>query len=202
MLKMIKTDMQLQSVYSINTNFNSRTRLPEYGHVDGGITPATIRLLGGKGNLQLTQPWLDYINLINNNNPIIMKYLFHADSGWQNSDEYGRVEELSFEGNVIDVNISGDKAYINTFHLNETPPKTVDYNDPRLNLFTIVTREDTLIGSPKGRAYIILIAREGEDLYIPTEYLNDVTPPITKKVKETITIYNDYSSKVLPITGS
>ncbi len=193
--------MQLESVYTIPTNFHSRTRLEDYSHVDGGITPASMRFQGGKGNLQLTDEWLNYVNLVNNNNPIIMKYLFHTDSGWQNSDTYGRVEELGFEGNVIDVTVDGDKAYINTFYLNESPPKMVDYNDPRLNLFTIVTRDDTLIGSPKGRAYIILVAREGERLYIPTEYLNDLTPPITKKIKETITVYNDYSTKIVPIVG-
>lgn len=193
--------MQLKSVYSIPTNFHSRTKLPEYSHIPGGITPATMRFQGGKGNVQLTKEWLDYVNQINSNNPIIMKYLFHKDSGWQNSIQYGRVEEMGFQGNVIDVDIEGNKAYVKTFFLNETPPKTVDYSDPRLNVFTIVTRDDKMIGTPKGKAYIILIAREGERLWIPTEYLAILNPPIvipSKKEVKKIIVYSDYTIKGQP----
>lgn len=199
MLMRIKTDMELESVYSIPTNFHSRTRLPLYKHVHGGITPATIRFQGGRGNLQLTKEWLDYVDLVNKNNPIMMKYIFHTDSGWQNSDTYGRVEELGFQGNIIDVNIVGDKAYMKTFYLNEKPPKTVDYNDSRLNIFTIVTRDDKLIGTPKGKGYIILIARAGEKLYIPTKYLAPITPPITKKVVKKLIVNRDYT--ITPIVS-
>ena len=167
----VKTDMELPWVGSIPTNYHSRTRLPLYAKIPGGITPATVRLQGGVGNLQLPTVWQEYVSKINNNNPIVLKYLFHKDSGWQNSAQYARVEELVFENqNVYVLRISGGKAYVRTFFANQAPPAIATANNRQL--FTIVTRDDKIIGSPKGNAYIILIARPGEQLWIGTQYLD------------------------------
>lgn len=166
----VKTDMELDWVGTIPTNYNSRTRLPGYSHVSGGITPATMRLQGGKGNLQLSAAWIDYIDRLNNRNPIILKYLFHADSGWQNSGQYARVEELAFENQFLTVTrVSGDKAYIQTFYSDQKPPSVTTAENRQE--FTVVTRDNNIIGSPKGRAYIVLIAKPGEVLWIYTKYL-------------------------------
>ncbi len=168
----VKTDMELAEVYSLPTNFHSRTRLPDYSHVSDGVTPATMRLQGGRGYLKLSSDWQDYVARINNHNATVLKYLFHEDSGWQNSTEYGLVEQLAFEDQWLNVtSISGSKAYVQTFFSDQQPPSEITPNDPRQQLFTIVTRDDRLIGSPKGDASIILIARHGEQLWIPVDYL-------------------------------
>ncbi len=169
----VKTDMEIPWLYSLPVNFHSRTRLPQFAKIPGGITPATVRLQGGRGNVQLTPAWLDYIERINNRNPVVIKYLFHADSGWQNSDIYGRVEQLVFENQRVKVlRVSGNRAYIETFFINLNQPSSSSTNDPRVQLFTIVTRDDKIIGTPKGNAYIAIMARAGESLYIGTQYLD------------------------------
>ena len=168
----VKTDMELASLYSLPTDHHSRTRLPDYSHVSDGVTPATLRLQGGRGYLRLPAAWQDYVARLNNHNAIVLKYLFHPDSGWQNSDEYGQVEELAFEDQWVNVlSVSGSRAYIQTFFSDQTPPAQINPNDRRQQLFTIITRDDRLIGSPKGDAWIILIARPAEKLWIPVDYL-------------------------------
>jgi hypothetical protein len=167
----VRTDMELPWVGSLPTNYHSRTRLAAYSHIPGGVTPATVRLQGGKGNVQLPAAWQKYVGKINGDNAGILKYLFHRDSGWQNSDQYARVEELVFENQYVNVlRVSGMRAYVGTYFIDRPPPATVSVENRQL--FTIVTREDTIIGSPKGNAYIILIARPGEQLWIPIAYLD------------------------------
>jgi hypothetical protein len=169
----VKTDMEMAGLYSLPVNFHSRTHLPSFSHIPGGITPATVRLQGGIGNVQLTPAWLDYVERINGHSPVVVKYLFHKDSGWQNSGQYGRVEQLVFENQWLEVlRVSGDRAYIKTFFLDQNQPSSSTTKDPRIQLFTIVTDEDKIIGTPKGDAYIILMARPGESLYIGTRYLD------------------------------
>ena len=168
----IRTDMELAEVNSIPTGFHSRTRLPDYSHVFDGVTPATMRLQGGRGFLQLPKAWQDYVARINGNNAVVLKYLFHGNSGWQNSDQEAVIEQLAFQDQWLRVlKVSGSKAYVDTFFSDQAPPPEPLKNDPRQQLFTIVTRDDRMIGSPKGDAYIILIARPGEALWIPTGYL-------------------------------
>lgn len=168
----VKTDMQLAWAGTLQVNYHSRTRLPLYAHIPGGITPATIRLQGGVGNVQLTPAWIDYVDRINWRNPQILKYLFHKNSGWQNSSTYARVEELVFEGQTVNVlRISGLRAYLQTYFINEKQPLTPALGDWRIEKFSIVTRDDTMIGAPPGPAKIILMARKGESLWIPTNYL-------------------------------
>lgn len=166
----VKTDMQLPYVGTLPTNYHSRTLLPLYRRIPGGITPATIRLQGGVGNVQLSPAWIDYVERINGRNPKIANYMFHTDSGWQNSSQYGRVEELVFEGQPVTVmRISGLRAYVQTYYVNQLQPFVADL--AQTQLFTIVTRDDTLIGAPAGPARIILIARPGETLWIAVTYL-------------------------------
>ena len=169
----IKTDMELPEVNSIPTNYHSRTRLPDYSHVSDGVTPATMRLQGGKGFVELSSAWQDYVSRINHDNPVVLKYLFHTNSGWQNSDQEGQVEQLAFEDQWVNVlSISRSRAYIQTFFGDQAPPAEIVQNDPRQQLFTVITRDERMIGSPKGDAWIILIARHGEQLWIPTAYLS------------------------------
>jgi hypothetical protein len=169
----VKTDMEMERLYSLPVNFHSRTHLKSFNHIPGGITPATVRLQGGIGNVQLTPAWLDYVERINGHNPVVMKYLFHKDSGWQNSNQYGRVEQLVFENQWLEVlRVSGNRAYVKTFFLNQSQPGSSTTKDARIQLFTIVTDEDKIIGTPKGDAYIILMARPGESLYLGTQYLD------------------------------
>lgn len=199
MFMRLKTDMELKQLYSLPVNFHSRTRLPSFSHIPGGITPAAVRLQGGKGNVQLDTKWMNYCSLINNHNAVSLKYIFHKDSGWQNSATKGRVEELGFQGNKVEVlKTIGNRAYLKTFFLNEEPPKVKDLNDPRIQKFTIVTKEDKLEGSPKGNVYTFLIARRGEELWIPIEYLAPITEgPIVKPKKaiKEIIVYSDFTTK-------
>lgn len=191
----VKTDMELDWVGTIPTNYNSRTRLPGYSHVSGGITPATVRLQGGKGNLQLTQEWIDYIDRLNEHNDVILRYLFHKDSGWQNSSQYARVEELAFENQFLTVTrVSGDKAYIQTFYVNQKTPGEIKVVNRQA--FTIVTRDNNIIDTPKGRAYIVLIAKPGEVLWIYTKYLQ--CPSILPKVVSVLTFPQNMNIRLGP----
>jgi len=169
----VKTDMELPYANGLPVNYRSRTLLASFTHIPGGITPATIRLQGGVGSLQLSPAWMGYISLINQGSATKLNYLFHANSGWQNSTQRGTVEELAFENQWMNVlRVSGQRAYVQTYFVNEQPPATIIPNDPRRQLFTIVTADNHIIGSPKGNAYIVLIARRGEVLWIPTYYLD------------------------------
>ena len=169
----VKTDMELAAVYSIPTNFHSRTLLPDYRHVPGGITPATVRLEGGIGNVQLTPEWIAFVGRINGRSPAILSYLFKPDSGWQNSEQNGRVEELAFEDTFLNVlRVDAGRAYIQTYTVADAPPRVAMKADLRQQRFTVVTRDDTIIGAPPGEASIVLIARAGEQLWLPAEYLD------------------------------
>lgn len=188
----VKTDMELPFLGDVFINYHSRTQLPTYRHIPGGITPATIRLNGGVGNLQLSPAWKDFVERINGRNQTIINYLFHEDSGWQNSSVTGRVEELAFENQWLRVlRVSGNRAYVETFFVDQIQPTSGSVNDPRIQLFTIVTRDDHMIETPKGPAYIILIARRGEALWIPTNYLScpsRLPRLVTVKVYSTLNI--------------
>lgn len=195
----VRTDMQLKSVYDIPTNFHSRTRLPQYSHVAGGQTPATIRLQGGKGNVQYPAAWITYVEkILNDGDPAKGKYLFHEDSGIQNSSTKGRMEEVTCEGNVVDVvAITGRSAFIRTFHTNDMPPTKKDLADHRIQRFTIVTNDDKLVGSPKGNVYFPLMARPGESLYLSLDYLEPIVssiPVVPPHPVLEITVYNDLST--------
>ena len=169
----VKTDMELPQVYSIPTRYHSRTQLPEYRHVPGGITPATVRLQGGRGSLQLTPAWIDYVDRLNGRDPRILSYLFHRASGWQNASDYGRVEELAFEDEWLYVTkVHGTRAYVQAYFVDDKPPAQVASRDLRHQSFSVVTRDDRIIGAPPGQATIILIARPSEQLWLPASYLD------------------------------
>lgn len=192
----IKTDMQLRDVYDIQTNFHSRTQLPVYSHVIGGQTPATMRLQGGKGDVQYPPEWITYCEKILNNGDVPKgKYLFHINSGIQNSSIKGRMIEGTCEGNIVDViAVTGNTAFLRTYHTNDMPPSVKDISDPRIQKFTVVTRDDELVGSPKGDVYFPLMARPGENLWISMDYLMPINAPAPqiKPIME-IVIYDDFS---------
>jgi hypothetical protein len=173
----VKTDMELAELYSLRTRYHSRTRLPEYRHVPGGITPATVRLQGGRGSVQLSDAWIDYVDRLNGRDPRLLSYLFHRASGWQNASDYGRVEELAFEDEWLYVTkVHGTRAYVQAYSVDDKPPAQVVSRDLRHQEFTVVTRDDAIIGAPPGKATIILIARAGEALWMPTAYLDCRAP--------------------------
>lgn len=107
-LHIIKTDMQLESVYDIPTNYHSRTLLPGYKYLPGGETTATMRFQSDspsfKGNVQYLPAWIDWVkNTLNEGDKTRWKYLFRKDGGIQNSGTEGRMEQLGCEGNMVDV---------------------------------------------------------------------------------------------------
>jgi len=160
-LCIVKTDMQIPWMGSLFVNYHSRTRLKLFRFIPGHMTPATIRLQGGRGNVPLPQPWRDYLGLVNNNNAQFIKYVNHFDSGWVNAQLW-TAEQIVFESQYVFVErVSGNKAYVKTYHVDEAPPATVDLSDPRIQYFTIVTREDRIIFAPPGKLRAFLIARAG-----------------------------------------
>jgi hypothetical protein len=197
MLYRILSDMELEAVYGIQTNFHSRTKLEHFSHLPGGETTATMRMQGGKGNVQYPKVWMDWvINVLNKGNKSSERYLFREAGGIQNSSIKGRMEELACEGNIVEsTKIIGNKIFIKTFHTDELPPKNFTLGDARINRITVVDRNDKLTRSTTQEVYFPLMARPGEDLWIPLEYLTPVvTPEIKKPILELI-IYDDYTIK-------
>lgn len=196
----VKTDMQLQWLYGLYLGGHSRTQNTKFSHIPGGQTPATIRLQGGVGNVDLGKAWPDFVARINGRNQTIINYLTRDDSGWHNSGDPWRVEELVFEGQWLEViRVSGMRAYIRTFHTDELQPISSSTTDPRIQLFTVVTRQDTLVGSPKGNIYILLMGRPAESLWIGTQYL---TCPSRLPKTVTVTAYPALNLRDSPvITG-
>lgn len=172
----VMTDMELHHVYSIPTNYHSRTLLPEYKYLPGGETTATMRLQGGVGNVQYPPVWMNYVVNILNAGPDKKRaenYLFRKAGGIQNSDQKGRMEELTTEGNfVLVTNVSGIRAYLQTYHANDTPPTVRDLSDSRIQRITVVNRLDQLTRSTSFETYFPLMARPGEQLWIPIQYLS------------------------------
>lgn len=179
-LYQIKTDMELASVYTIQTNFHSRTLLPEYSRLPGGETTATMRLQcdlpGFKGNVQYPPIWMDWVkNVLNEGDPTRWKYLFRRDGGIQNSDTEGRMEQLTCEGNIVEVVAKvGHKYLIRTFSTDQTPPKVWSGTDPRIQRITVVNKLDKLTRSTAKDVWFPLMARPGEQLWLDEKYLKPV----------------------------
>ncbi len=199
MIRKILSDMELEYVYDIHTNFRSRTLLEAYKHLPGGETTATMRLQsnspGFKGNIQYPPEWMRFvIEILNENDKTREKYLFRKDGGIQNSNIKGRMEQLTCEGNIIEITrVSGSKAFIKTFQSDELPPETRSLSDPRIQKITVVNRLNQLTRSTNKDVYFPLMARPGEELWIDIKYLKEIEETIKPKPKKEIIIYSDYS---------
>ena len=130
--------------------------------------PETRRLNGGsKGNVTLSEEWVDYLWRINT--PKAFRYIQAPHKGWVNHGEDFTVEQLTFGGNLVEViRVDGDKAFVKTYFNDQKAPLkiesmtltqrfTVVYNDGHFAMST-----DTKVGN----AFTILIARPGEALWM------------------------------------
>lgn len=183
-LYQVKTDMECPSVYTIPTNYHSRTLLPGYSHLPGGETTATMRLqcdlLSFKGNVQYPPIWMAWVkNVLNEGDKARYQYLFRKAGGIQNSEIEGRMEQLTCEGNFVDVvAVEGHKYFISTFSTDQAPPATWDGFDPRIQRITVVNKLDQLTRSTAKEVYFPLMARPGERLWLDEKYLKPVFPPL------------------------
>lgn len=183
-LYIIKTDMECPSVYTIPTNYHSRTLLPGYSHLPGGETTATMRFQcdspGFKGNVQYPPAWMAWVkNTLNEGDKTRYQYLFRQAGGIQNSSIEGRMEQLGCEGNFVEViAIEGNKYYISTFTTDQAPPSKWDGFDPRVHRITVVNKLDQLTRSTAKEVWFPLMARPGERLWLDEKYLKPVMPPI------------------------
>ena len=201
-LYQIKTDMELASVYSIPTNYHSRTLLPGYSHLPGGETTATMRFQcdtpGFKGNVQYPPIWMAWVkNVLNESDKSRYQYLFRRAGGIQNSETEGRMEQLGCEGNYVNViAIEGNKYFISTFETDQAPPEKWDGFDPRVHRITVVNRLDQLTRSTAKEVWFPLMARPGERLWLDVKYLKPVFVSPLPVAEFDITIDKDKSPHI------
>lgn len=158
-------------------NYQSRTRKPEYSHIPGGQTPETVPYHGGKGSLTLKKVWQTFLaSKAVNPNPKAIKYLNHPDGGWRNKGGPWQFQQVAFGGGLVRVlRIDGERAYIDHYNNNQNPPGVKDAIDRcKVQPFSIVELDGSIVGPPNGPANILIIANKGEDLWIETKYLTFV----------------------------
>ncbi len=134
--------------------------------------PATLRFYGGKSTVRLSSAAIAFLGRINS--PAAMKFLNVKDGGWRNKGDSWHVEQLGFEGNLVDViKIKGNKAYIRTLFNNKMPTQA-NYDACVMHQFHCVTRQNTLVRPDCGLCLILVIANPGEELWIPLDELGYV----------------------------
>jgi hypothetical protein len=182
-LNIVRHDWQRQDLHFRSRFYNPKAKKQR-------ALPETVRLFGGRGNVELTKEWMDYWEFINGDNPKVMKYLLRRDSGIINkgnepfvirvvngfldivfkTKKYPRVETLTFGGSAVKVwKIEGSKAFVETLHVDHTPPRNKVF--PPVQRFMAIRQDGILENPPCGATYTFLIARENESLWIPTHHL-------------------------------
>ena len=152
--------------------------------------PSTVRLRGGSGFVLLSPEWMNYVAEINNTESS-KRYQFvdwrtanvlKRAVGWHNTGLGNRVEELTFSGNIVEVErIEGEKAFVKTFFNNEEPPINVllpmpNNLDAKVHMFT--TQYPTYLDMTCDNRYprVFLIANPGEKLWMDIRDLVKINP--------------------------
>ncbi len=82
--------------------------------------PSTVQYHGGKGAVKLPDTWITFVQKMT---PKFISYIFSKAKGWQNSDQTGLVQQVTFSGNVVAVDrIENGQAYIHHFRSQDGPP--------------------------------------------------------------------------------
>src|SRR5689334_22144343 len=73
--------------------------------------PETVRINGGRGTVELSPAWVEYLDRINT--PEARDFLRKPQSGWLNYGPFPKMEQLTFGGDFVYVTrIDGQRAYI------------------------------------------------------------------------------------------
>lgn len=161
--------------------------------------PPTVRMKGGKGQMNLSDIWIkfvNYMNTIQNQN-----YIWKVASGWHNQGDSNNVVAVSFAGNIVNIlGISENQAFVDTYHDSDTPPTiappmTVDHltDNLRIQYFT-AGYTDHLDFSNNGKyPRIVLIGNDGEKLWFDIGDLMHY-----EEVRKTVTITNSSGVNLRP----
>ncbi len=130
---------KLQSDLDLGISWESRfpnSKLDSY--------PATINLVGGTGQVQLSKSYLEQLQKINT--PAQYARIFTDEHGWHNKPhgEIGRVQQVTFAHSDVWVTGEDDKYYYVDVYYNDEkcPDLNLNYDKYRINIFSIMSKND------------------------------------------------------------
>jgi hypothetical protein len=132
--------------------------------------PSTVRLHGIESQYSLPPRWIAYLKLINT--PKAYDYLIKPASGWHNQGAYNVMQQLTFSGNVVNVTrIEGERAYIETYFLDQAPPKEIikpleKSLHPLVQMFSTQYRNGLDMSTNMRYPRTLIIANPGEEIWI------------------------------------
>lgn len=169
-VNLILSDMEVAVANGLPVNYHSRTRLPEFSHIPGGETVATVGLTGGEGNVEYPAPWIAYLKTRNGQK---WDFFTGPNAGIHNAGDEGNVRQVTCESNYVQVlRIDGDKAYVRVYAKTDRVPTT---RNPVLEHIMIAVTIDDKLDLIKGGVYYVLMANAGESLWIPVSMLTQAT---------------------------
>ncbi len=156
--------------------------------------PETVVINGGKGNVNLPDAWYQYWHKLNPDLKV-QAYLEKDASGWHNTGAVNNVRQITFAGNIVQVNrVDNGRAYIAHYNCNDAPPAavrpTVTSLSPLVQWFTAGYRDHTDM-SVDGRYPLIFVIANGagEDLWMDARDLAPYTVAnVTVKVTNVLGI--------------
>lgn len=136
--------------------------------------PQTMRYEGGRGNVELSPAWVGFLKSINTVRAV--DYVSRYDFGWRNRGDWPKVEQLSFCGNIVEIErIEGNKAYLKNYYYNDEQPPTLTpgfYDASKIHYFSVVDRYGKVTATPVGQVRVFIIANDrSEKLWIPLDQL-------------------------------
>ena len=152
-------------------DWNCRARLWMEGWKKLRGLPATVRINGGKGTVELSPAWVKFLDRINT--PDAQRYLRKLQSGWLNYGPFPKMEQLTFGGNFVEVTrIEGNKAFIKSYNNADAPPDTTGPNTLIQSFSVVYTDGSWEMSTPVGTVYTFIIANpEDGELWIDIENL-------------------------------
>lgn len=138
--------------------------------------PESVRYYGTdeKGHVTYSDDWMNFLQE-KNPDPKVLKYLERPQSGYRNYGAPGEFEQVTWGGAQVHVyKVEENKAYICAYDVSKSPQ---DYpNEDYSQIFSIVYTDDTIGGAPPGKALTLLMARQGEKVWMNVDdlYLADM----------------------------
>jgi hypothetical protein len=161
-------------------DFKSRLWMEDWKILRG--LPETVRIHGGKGTVELSPAWVEFLDKINTADA--RRYLRREQTGWLNFGPFPKMEQLTFGGNLVDVTrVKGHRAFIKTYNNAAIPPREVPDNleiHTRIQAFSVVYTDGSWeMETPVGPIYIFIIANQTDDpLWIDIDDLTRDPLPI------------------------
>ena len=139
-----------------------KSRFADGKYRQGWFYPETTRLSGDASSFMLTAAWQHFLANINT----VQAYTWLANGtlqkGWSNFKAYPWVERLTAMGNKVRVvDIVGNRAYIDSYHMEDMPPdlSTAFYDDCKIHQFWTENNKGDIQALPCGSTRILVIGR-------------------------------------------